>query len=106
MTKYIANKSRREFDSKYIEDQLRWVKALHWKIEKWSPKSALVDKSGNVTHLYIGQKYDKAFFDLIDNGWTHGHCDICSVRIKENDICAIAEENIICALCYEDFVQE
>lgn len=105
MTKFKAKISLREFDSKYIEEQLYWVKSLKWNLEKWIPKPALVDKKGNVTHLFVGQIYNTEYFDLIDKAWTHEHCDICSKKIEEDDICAIAKGNIICELCFEDFVK-
>lgn len=88
-----------------MEEQIHWVKMVNWDLEKWMPKSALVDKDGNVTHLYVGQKFDKTYFDLIDKAWTHDHCDICFLSIEEGDNCAIAEGNIICELCYEDFAK-
>lgn len=104
MTKFKGKISQREFDLKYIEEQIQWVKMLNWNLDKWLPKAGLVDKNGNVTHLYFGQKFDETYFDLVDKAWTHDHCDICSNRIEENDECAIAEANIICEVCYEDFV--
>ncbi|XOV68697.1 MAG: hypothetical protein ACFHU9_05845 [Fluviicola sp.] len=105
MTKTKTKISQREFDSKYLEEQLGWIKHLDWTQESWKPKTALVDKKGNVTHLYTGQKFDAKYFDLVDKAWSHDHCDICSNRIEEGDTYAIAEGNIICDLCFEDFVK-
>lgn len=104
MTKTKAKISQREFDSKYLRQQLEWVNAFDWVQESWKPKTALVDKKGKVTHLYTGQKFDSKYFDLVDKAWSHDHCDICSNRIEEGDLSAITGENIICDLCYVDFV--
>jgi hypothetical protein len=102
---FKAKISLREFDSNYIEEQLIWVNSLTWSKEKWKSKAALVDRNGNVTHLYTGQQFDTNYFTITDNAWTHDHCDICSSYIEEEDVCGVSEGNIICHLCFDDFVK-
>ena len=86
-------------------EDLDWVIPLKWVETIWKPKDALVDKNGGTTRLYIGQSFDKEYFDLIKNGWTHDHCDICSSDIREMDKCAISENQIICSVCFNDFIK-
>jgi hypothetical protein len=105
MTKIKAKISQREFDSEYIKEQLKWINDVEWTRDSWIPKPALLDKKGNVTHLYTGQKFDPKYFDLSDDAWDHDHCDICSNKIMEGDIYADGEGQILCDQCFIDFVE-
>lgn len=41
----------------------------------WKPRPALIDKAGQ-KWLYTGQKYDPKYIQLIEDGWTHDHCEV------------------------------
>ena len=40
---------------------------------KWSPKPALIEKTGKTTLLYTGQQYDPKYINYIEDG---GHMTI------------------------------
>jgi predicted nucleic acid-binding Zn ribbon protein len=53
-----------------------------WKFRKWFPRPALIEKSGSRS-LYVGQRFDPKYFELVENGWTHDHCEICAKTITD-----------------------
>jgi hypothetical protein len=57
----------------------------NFKFIKWFSRPALVQKNGKTSWLYTGQKYDETKIDLVEDGWTHDHCQICSKTLSEND---------------------
>ena len=72
----------------------------------WRPRPALIDKSTKSTRLYTGQKFDSAYFDLVEDGWSHDHCEICFTRISEgsNGECEYGYFNggvWVCKNCFE-----
>lgn len=100
----INTKSGRQFDKEVIKKELLWVKKLNWTSYNWKPQKALIDKKSKNVHLFTGQKFDPESFELAKDGWTHDHCDICFQDIRESDLCAISEGNIICNNCFIDFI--
>lgn len=52
---------------------------------KWFPRPALIDKNGKTSWLYTGQNFDPKLIELVQDGWTHDHCQICSTTISEVD---------------------
>ena len=87
----IISWSGREFNSKVLQKELEWVLNLRWTESIWETKDALREKKGGVTWLYTGQTFDNEKVELLQNGWTHDHCDICSNDIREGDSCAICD---------------
>jgi len=67
-----------------------------WEFKKWFFRPALVEKSGGGSSLYVGQKFDSAYFDLVENGWTHDHCEICFKTITDTK----SEESEDCGYFY------
>jgi hypothetical protein len=51
---------------------------------KWKPRPALIEKNNGTSRLYAGQKFDPAYIDLVEDGWTHDHCQICFITMCEN----------------------
>lgn len=102
----IITKTKREFNSAKITEDIPWFKQFNWTKEIWTSKDALIDKEGGITHLFYGQVYNKTKFDIIKNGWTHEHCDICFSGVRNGDICYTHEGEMICDLCYIDFIKE
>ena len=64
------------------------------------------DEAGyRVEAPYTGQRYDPAKFELVEGGWDHEHCDVCSVRIEEgNTYWPNEDEEVgqvdLCETCY------
>ena len=78
-----------------------------FKFMKWEPRPALIDKNGKVSRLYTGQKYDPNYIDLVEDGWTHDHCQICDLNISdyenENTVTSgyFNAFDWVCKNCYE-----
>uniref|UniRef100_UPI00404B8875 hypothetical protein n=1 Tax=Fulvivirga sp. TaxID=1931237 RepID=UPI00404B8875 len=104
-TKKFISLSGREFNSKLLKEDLEWVLKLTWTESIWEPKDALTEKNGGSTWLYTGQTFNEEKIELVKNGWTHDHCDICSNDIREKDSCAISNNQIICEECHNDFIK-
>ena len=102
----IIMPSGREFNIKLLQEDLDWALKLNWTESIWNSKDALVDKNGNSIWLYTGQIFDKEKIKLVKNGWTHDHCDICSSDINHGDSCATSDNQIICTVCYNDFIKK
>ena len=65
------------------------------------PCLSALDSSGWVP--YRGQSFDPSQWELIEGGWDHEHCDVCTTRISDgasywaND----GPEHVdLCATCY------
>lgn len=85
-----------------------------WQLQQWTPRPALIDKSGGGSRLYVGQTYNPKYFDLVNDGWTHDHCIICYQTVsdwKETQVTADKREytdgnnNWICKNCYTNFIK-
>src|SRR5690606_8902804 len=100
----VISASGREFNLKLLEEDLDWAVKLIWTESLGELMDVLVDMNGRSTRLYIGQTFDEKKIELVKNGWTHDHCDICSNDIRAKDSCAISDNQIICKNCYDDFI--
>ena len=80
-----------------------------WTKQTWTPKSALVYKSG-VVQQYVGQDYDPNEARLDENAWEHDHCEICAWTLNEREERNIGyidnNENWLCTECYSQFIEE
>jgi len=72
----------------------------NWTKIVFKPKPALIEVKSKGIHLFRGQNYDASKFNLVQNGWTHEHCDNCFARIEENDIMYENQGEIKCDECY------
>ncbi|MGY6561049.1 MAG: hypothetical protein ACXITV_02970 [Luteibaculaceae bacterium] len=103
-----------EMDFSSLLDIIKDLKTLGpWTLEKWKAGPALVDKNGGTSRQYIGQIYDPNFIDLVPDGWTHDHCEVCSKSIsdKERQETSLtqgfkSENSWICEQCYTLFMLE
>jgi len=102
---YLRKIDGREFKVSDLVEELNWARNLQWTKIIWKEKNALVDKKSETIGLYVGQKYDSEHFDLVDNGWTHDHCDICFLEIESNDIAYESDSQILCSYCYFEFIE-
>ena len=78
-----------------MTDEKKWKKII------FKSLPALIEKSNGTKHLFREQKYDKKYFKLDKEGWTHEHCDECFERIEVNYIYYVNEGEINCESCYE-----
>ncbi|GAH08333.1 unnamed protein product, partial [marine sediment metagenome] len=72
-------------DLEWILGNAECCKDRSWTRKKWKKVPALVSKDGKGLKKYYGQKYDPKYFDLVEDGWDHDHCEICMWPISENE---------------------
>ena len=93
-----------------IREETEWVKSQCWEFREWKPRAALVSK-GKVSE-YVGQKYQPQYTELVDDGWTHDHCEICWWSIHESEDKECGEgyttdgRTWICKECFKLFVKD
>lgn len=95
----------------HIRKMVSEIKLSDFQYSNWLPRPALRDKkSGLITHLFVGQKFDETYFDLDNNGWTHDHCLICfnAIGADSNDYIYTDGYNSgsdwVCKSCYDELV--
>lgn len=96
-----------KFETNYLEEVYYDLKVTRFELQVYKPSPALIDKSGKSSRPYIGQNFDPQYFDILENGWDHDHCEICSTKISAEEI----DENQtigyfngglwVCKSCYE-----
>ncbi|WP_339791433.1 hypothetical protein [uncultured Imperialibacter sp.] len=107
---YVKIDNYEEFPLGYLISTVTQLKGEGtWTFKTWNPTPALVDKKSGTTRFYVGQNYDPKYFDLIQDGWTHDHCEICSKRIMDKEDYAEThgyelDGNWICQECYDIFM--
>ena len=82
---YVTIPNKGEHELQYLLDTLDYLRQLTWTYKRWAPSPALVDKSGGSSRQYVGQNFDPKYFDVIEDGWTHDHCEICFTTISDKD---------------------
>ncbi len=92
-----------------LADAVADCRGATWTKQRWQPRPALVHRSGGRTSLYVGQRYDSAKVDLVPDGWTHDHCEVCWWELLETDEAAHGVGYTdgrawLCSECYERFV--
>ena len=92
-----------------IADAVVACRGAEWTRQRWHPRPALVHRSGGGMSLYGGQRYDSAKVDLVPDGWTHDHCEVCWWELFESDdathgIGYTDGRTWLCTECYERFV--
>ena len=91
-----------------IKEPIDWAIDQQLKRQKWLPRAALVSK-GKISE-YIGQKYQSKYTKLVEDGWSHDHCEICLWSLYESDETESGEgytddgRSWLCTECYEQFV--
>jgi hypothetical protein len=94
----------------HIREMYEDLKGTTFHHMKWKPRPALVDKKGKTTRLYTGQKFDPNYIDLVEDGWTHDHCQICFVSIGKQENQYTQSEGYfdgydwLCKSCFETFL--
>ena len=93
-----------------IKESVEWVLEQSWERRTWKPRAALVSRDH--TSEYVGQKYQPEYTKLVDDGWTHDHCEICWWSLSESDDVEHGEgyttdgRSWICSECFKMFVRE
>jgi hypothetical protein len=98
-----------EMKLEYLVDTVRQLKGNGtWTFGKWKRTPALNEKNGGSSRQYVGQNYDLKYFDLVQDGWTHDHCEICSKIISDTEDSDTKGYNLdndwICEECYKLFM--
>ena len=112
MTHFIMNSTyvrltSGDIEIEHIREMFEDMKDENFKFSKWFARPALIDKKSGTVHLFSNQKFDSNYFDLDNEGWTHDHCQICSVVISDQESEYVKHEgyfdswNWICKDCYE-----
>ena len=95
-----------------IQDQVQWALTRDWTFKKWFPQPALIHKSGGTISRYTGQKFDPAKIDLIQEGWSHDHCEICFWTLHLTDDSESGSGYFdgytgwLCSECFSKFIQK
>ncbi len=108
---YIILPDLGEFELNSLIEKAIELRKHDWTFDKWHFRAALIDIKGGSSREYKGQNYDDKHIKLVENGWTHDHCEFCWTKISEADDSSEVENegyhygNIwICKKCYEYFI--
>jgi hypothetical protein len=82
---YVTIPNKGEIELGYLLDTVDYLRQLNWTQKVWKATPALIDKTGSSPRQYVGQKFDPKYFDLVEDGWTHDHCEICSQTISDKE---------------------
>lgn len=106
MIDYILIPEKGKFPVKFLREELPYLRATSFILKTWKSKTALVDKKGGTIRLYSGKEFDENYFDLVENGWTHDHCEICAQDIRDGDEAYENEElDWVCPICYHYLIK-
>ena len=110
--KYIKLPYGVELSLGYALESAQELRNSEWELKKYKFGKSLNDKNGGTSRLYVGQNFDSKKIDLIDNDWTHDHCEICQTTITEGDSASDFETegynsdfDWVCKNCYSIFIE-
>ena len=108
---YLTIPNKGDYELQFLLHTVDYLRKLTWTYKKWTSTPALIDKSGGSSQQYIGQKFDPKYFDLVENGWTHDHCEICFETISnkpgygETDGYVADNSVWLCEQCFSLFIE-
>ena len=108
---YVTLPNRGDYEVQTLLEIIKYLRQLAWTYKLWAQTPALIDKSGNSSRPYVGQNFDPKYFDLVEDGWTHDHCEICSQPISnidgygDRDGYKADNGEWICKNCYDLFIK-
>jgi hypothetical protein len=82
---YVTLPNKGDIELSYLLDTVDYLRQFSWTYKVWKPTPALIDKSGGSSRQYAGQRFDPKYFDLVEDGWTHDHCEICVATISNKE---------------------
>tara|TARA_R110002050_G_scaffold24289_1_gene65033 strand:- start:477 stop:881 length:405 start_codon:yes stop_codon:yes gene_type:complete len=110
--KYILLSDGEELDLGFTIERATELRQTKWEFKKYKAGQALKDKNSGSTRPYIGQNYDPTKMEIINDGWTHAHCEICFAKIadgeteEESEIDGFHSDlDWICNNCYSTFIE-
>ncbi|WP_091147065.1 hypothetical protein [Flavobacterium caeni] len=97
---------------KQIREAVEQIEKENYAFKNWFPRPGLKEKNEEVaSRIYVGQTYDKNQFDIVKDGWTHDHCEICFKTLDDDDGGENSEtsgyfdgSDWICKSCFEELV--
>jgi hypothetical protein len=108
---YVTIPGKGDHELSSLLDTISFLKPLAWTHKVWTPTPALIDKTSGSSRQYVGQKFDAKYFDLVPDGWTHDHCEICYETISnkegygDNEGYEADNGDWICNDCYNLFIK-
>ena len=110
--KYIILSNGGRLDLDFAIECATELRQTEWEFKKYKARQALKDINGGGIRPYVGQNYDPTKMELVKDGWTHDHCEICFATIaegetdKEFEIDGFNSElDWICNNCYSTFIE-
>ena len=91
-----------------IKESVEWARGQEWQKQKWIARPALISRGS--TSNYVGQKYNPEHAKLIDDGWTHDHCEIRWWSLHEDEDPEYGEgyttdgHKWVCTECFNQFL--
>jgi len=91
-----------------IQESVEWARLQKWEKRKWRVRAALVSKGG--ISDFKGQRYNPAHTTLVEDGWSHDHCEICWWTLHESEDSESGEgyttdgHRWLCSECYSLFI--
>jgi hypothetical protein len=108
---YVTIPNRGDHELSNLLDTVDYLRQLTWTYKIWTPTPALIDKSSGSSRQYVGQTFDSKYFDLVEDGWTHDHCEVCFQTISniegygDSDGYKGDSGDWICKDCYALFIK-
>jgi len=108
---YVTIPGKGDHELSSLLDTINYLRQLTWTYKVWTPTPALIDKTGGSSRKYVGQKYDPNYIDLVADGWTHDHCEVCYEVISDietdSDKDGYTTDNSewLCKDCYKLFIK-
>jgi Zn-finger protein len=99
------------WDYSHVQPKIDEARTTVWQKAKWQARPALVGKAHGTKRPYTGQAFESKDYEIVPDGWSHDHCDICwwtiSVSEKEEDGTGYTDGrgNWLCMDCHDRFVQ-
>lgn len=98
------------FDDDFMKG-IHELKTYSWTHKYYRAEPAMAEKRGGTLRPYLGQQFDENYFDIVPDGWSHDHCEICYARISDDvdeedeNEGYFSEGSWLCTFCYFSFVK-
>ena len=107
---YVSIPHAGRFQLDTLLEEVSQLREISWTYKVWKPTPALIDKTSGSSTQYVGQKFDPLYFDLVETGWTHDHCEFCSQTISDIEGYGetdgyVSNNDWLCKDCYKLFIE-